>query len=277
MHADDLTADLIASAKANDLAAITKIIEFTEPRVNSWAYKIAPSASELDMREDLAQIGRIAVWESIAAFEGSNPGMFLAFVERNALGKMSAERQRQTRPGVSRPIAADFEKALSLAAGDPYEAERIAQDKTHMGVRRMSAEMAYAARMAWSGAISLETPTGSADGSHATLGDMVADTMGIPAELVTSDDITRHKREMTRRAVHRTLGRMSERRRDIIHADFSFDDARFFGGDDVPDAELAAQIGITADNLKVTRGKALAQFRELYLAGAGNAPVEVAA
>lgn len=268
MSADfGLTAETIADAKANNLTAVTEIIEFTEPHVQRWAWRITSSADHTDLREDLMQIGRIAVWESIAAFDGATPGEFMTFCERNALGKMSVTRQKETRQGVSRAIAAQFEKALSLAGGDPYKAEKLAQDNTAMSNRRMSPEMAHAARMAWQGSISLETPTGTEDGD-ATLGDLIADTMEIPVELVTPDDITRYQREQKRRAVHRTLSHMTMRRRDIIRADFGFDDSTYFGGDDVQDDELAAQMGITVANLSVTRGKAMRQFRELYLAGA---------
>jgi RNA polymerase sigma factor (sigma-70 family) len=268
MSMDALTAQMLADAKANDMTAITEIVTMTEPWIQSLARKAAPATHEAETREDLAQVGRIAVWEAVSRFDGTDPAQFGAFLRNTISGQMSVARQKETRQGVSRDVAAKFERAISLAAGDPYAAEKLAQDKAAMGDRPMSAEMAYAARISWMGLDSLDRPVGGSEGSYTSLGEFLADTLGITDEMVTAEDIARHKRTQTKRAVHRTLGKLSDRRRDILAADHGIDATIYTGGPDVSDAELGAQMGITAANVKATRTKAMTQFRALYLAGA---------
>lgn len=260
----ELSFETIAAAKAKDLAAITAVVEATEERVQQLANRYA--LGSVDLREELAQTGRIAVWEGLSRFSGGTVAEFFTFMDRTVSGAMTDARKAETRPGVSRSAAAYFETALSLAGGDPYEAERIAQSKDTMGDRRMTADMAYAARLSWMGTDSLDRPINE-DGS--TLGDVVA-AMDLPAELVTSDDITAHRRKTKIRAVHRTLAKLTDNRRNVLCADFGISGGDYFGGADVPDAELAAQMRMTETNLRVTRTRALSQFREVYLAGAAR-------
>lgn len=75
----DLTAQQIADAKANDLSAVSAVIQATEERVLQLAAKYATTGGKFDrdLSEDLAQTGRIAVWESIARFMRQRRGPVL--------------------------------------------------------------------------------------------------------------------------------------------------------------------------------------------------------
>jgi len=253
----------IEAAKANDLAATTAVIQATEERVCQIAARTA--RTNADLREDLEQIGRMAVWESLSRFTGATVAEFFTYMDRTVSGAITDARKEETRPGVSRSVAQYFERALSLAGGDPYEAEKLSQDKNLMSGHQLSAEMAYAARLSWMGVDSLDRPTG--DESGMTLGDVVAEIMELPIELVTSDDITAHRRKAKIRAVHRTLSKMSDRRRHVLCADHGITGTPYFGGPDVKDAELGEQMGLTAYQVKQARTFGMKQFREMYLAG----------
>lgn len=175
----NLTASQIAAAQNHDLDALGAVMSEMEERVGQLAHKYSTTAQRTDetLREDLAQVGRIAVWESLARFEGSSVAEFFAYMNRTVSGKLAAERRITVRQGVSEGTAARFEKALVLASGDAYEAQRIAQDNEHMGDQKLSAEMAYAARLSWQGVDALDATVGrDADGSAPTLLDRVANT-----------------------------------------------------------------------------------------------------
>lgn len=178
----NLTDAQIAAAKANEIEAVSAVIAETEERVGQLARRYATSGGRLDVNlaEDLAQIARITVWESLSRFEGTSVAQFFTFMERTISGKLAAERRTHTRQGVSEATSARFEKAMSIAGGDAYEAERVAQSEEHMGTFKLSAEMAHAARLSWQGMDALDAPATRQDSERdhsGSLLDQVADTL----------------------------------------------------------------------------------------------------
>ncbi|MFD7069842.1 hypothetical protein ACFV97_21725 [Streptomyces sp. NPDC059913] len=263
-----LTHAQIADAKNNDLDAVSSVIRETEELVKARAFRFATTAghTDTDLVEDLAQVGRIAVWESLGDFAGDDPAQFMAHIDRSLTRAMADARREATRPGVSVFTAKRFEAALCQAAGDPYDAEKIAASE-EMGSDKLSPDLARAARLSWLGLDSLDRPYSRGDfGSDYTLGDAIAQEMGIPADLVDSADIASHRRRVIHEQVHRSLGLLSERQRHVLKADHGIAPVGHYG--DQPDAVLAEDMGVTADQVKQARKYGKKRFGELYRAGA---------
>jgi DNA-directed RNA polymerase specialized sigma subunit len=263
----DLPFETIASAVANDLDATTAVIAATESRILYRAGQHATIGGryDADLAEDMAQIGRVAVWTNLPNFTGSTSAQFFVYMDRWIDRAMAEQRRQETALGVSREAARRFEDALVKAKGDQFEAEHIAADKTVMGKHALSAESAFAARLAWQGSISLDAPL-SEDGG--TLGDLVASEMGIPGDMVTSRDVADHKRAATKRAVHTALGKLSARMSGVLKRDYSFDGVVHYAGKPgESDAEMSAEMGITPAQIQQARNKGKDRFREVYLAG----------
>lgn len=165
----------VRAAQANDISAVREVISATEGRVTRLATKAAGRMTHgfSHYREEFAQIGRIAVWEALGRFTGDTEDAFMRFVYTTVEGKLlDAVRERSQAAGVDENVAKTYAAMIAAADGDPYEAERLAQVLPPKG-RRLSAEMANAARLAWQGSVSLEKPLGESG--------TVADTLAEPA------------------------------------------------------------------------------------------------
>ncbi|MEV7360378.1 sigma-70 family RNA polymerase sigma factor [Kitasatospora sp. NPDC091276] len=265
-----LTIDQLYAAKANDMDAISAVITETDALVIGRARNFATQAGRLDqdLAEDLAQAGRMVVWDSLRTFEGTTPEQFMTYITRAMTSAMRDHRREITRPGVTAQTAKDFDLALTLAAGDPYEAVRIAST-AEMGPRRMEPDRANAALLAWLGMDSLDRPwvLDTGEVPSVTLGDVVATIAAVPVDLVEAADFETTRRTVIRDQVHRTLGLLSDRQRHVLKADHGIAPVRDYaahGGD----AELADEMGITRKAVHEARCKAQKRFGELYQAGA---------
>lgn len=266
-----LTTEQIAAAKNNDLDAVAAVIAATEQYVISRANKAATIGSRLDrdLADDLAQRGRIAIWEALDRFTGTNVAMFTEYIKMTLWGALTNGRKEETHTGVSRRASADFEMALTKAGGDPYDAEKLACNPDAMGERKMSREGAYACRMAWQGTSSLDMPVTSSSGSVVPVGELIAGTLGIPEDLLTERDFETHRQRTIRGQVHGALDKMSDRMATVIRQDYGVGDVRYYG-DQVAehDDEMASDMGLTVYQVQQARTKGKARFRELYLKGA---------
>ena len=158
----DLTIDQVLAARDNDLDAVTTVCRETEKWVSVVARRNATTSRGVvnaDLHEELTQVGRIAVWQNLARFGGSTMGEFYAYLTVKIESAITEARQLETRQGVSQTVTRIFEAALTLAGGDPYDAERLAASD-YFGHRKLSAAAAYDARMAWFGPDSLDRPVG---------------------------------------------------------------------------------------------------------------------
>lgn len=269
----DLSEAQISAAKDNDLEAVTAVVKATEERVKqlAWKYATGGGRTDQDLADDLAQTGRIAVWEALSRFKGKTVAEFFTFIDRTLKGVMSDTRKEETRHGVSRAVAADFERALSMAEGDPYKAEHLATTKEAMGARRMSEEMAYAARLSYQGLEYLDAPVQdasfhNADGSygHATVADTFAERAGVPADLLEPSDFERERRKRTTEKVHDTLNRMGDQQRTVLMALTGIEPVGYYGTEH--DDELSADYGIPRHRMCVIRSKGKDRFASLWTA-----------
>ncbi|MFI6524991.1 sigma factor [Streptomyces uncialis] len=263
------TAEQIAAAKRNELEAVTAVIAETESLILKRAtdYATRAGTTDHDLADDLAQAGRIRVWESLEKFDGESPAQFMAYIDKALHSAMSEQRRRACRPGVTDVAMKDFETALVLAGGDPYKAVRVATTK-EMGPRKMSRDHAYAAFFAWRGMESLDKILGACDdGSSITLRDVIAVESGIPADLLEPSDYSATRRATVREHVHRTLGLMGEGQRRVLKSDHGISPHRDYSLDG-SDAELAADMGTTTKAVQEARAKGRTRFAALYRAGA---------
>ncbi|MFF3210567.1 hypothetical protein ACFYYB_07875 [Streptomyces sp. NPDC002886] len=264
-----LTTEQIAAAKENNLDAVTAVIAETETLVvqRSEHYATRGGHLDADLAEDLAQAGRIRVWESLSAFEGESFGEFMRYMDRALHSAMSEHRRQVLHPGVTATAAKDFERALALASGDPYEAVRMAST-AEMGPRKMSPEHASAALLAWLGTDSFDRPLNDdMYGEAITLGDVIAGQCGIPVDLLDPSDYASARRKTIRDQVHRTLGLLGERQRHVLKADHGVSPVQDYGRYE-SDVELAEDMEATPKQIQEARSKGQKRFRELYQAGA---------
>ncbi|MFK0289516.1 sigma factor [Streptomyces sp. NPDC090442] len=265
----NLTEAQIAAAKDNELEAVTAVVDATEDRIQQLAWRNATSGGRTDhtLAEDLAQEGRIAVWECLARFSGTTVAEFFAYVDRTLKGVMSDTRKEETRQGVSRSVAASYESALSIAGGDAYEAERIATDPNALGERRLSPEMAYAARLSYQGVEYLDAPIRQGEGGETfTLADTLAAEAEVPADLLEASDYERERRKQTGVRVRRTLARMSWEQSTVLMALTGIVPISYYGAE--RDDELAADYGLMRDQVRIIRHKAKDRFAQLWEHGA---------
>ncbi|MFB6955263.1 sigma-70 family RNA polymerase sigma factor [Streptomyces niveus] len=262
-----LTAEMISAAKSNDLAAVSALITETDSIVINRARRHASDKGhlDLDLAEDLMQAGRVRLWESLPTFEGKERGEFLAWVEKVLHSAMTEHRRAVKFQGVSMTTAKDFERAIELAAGDPYDAARVATTDA-MGPRKMTRDRAYEALLSWLGVDSLDRPCDDENGDEITLGDVIAAESGVPADLLDPRDYETTRRKTVRTQVHRVLGHLSERQRHVLKADHGIAPVGHYG--DGPDATLADDMGVTPYQVKQARVKGKNRFSELYRAGA---------
>lgn len=274
----DITVEQIRAAAdkgaTHHLTAFGAVLAALEPRIGQLANKYATTGGQRnqDLAEELEQEGRIAAWQCIERFEGGSVAQFFSYVDRSLRGVMDDNRRIETRRGVSEDTARRYERCLTVSAGDPYEAEREAvRADGALGRERMTRDMAYAARLAWQGIDYLDAPHGT--GESGTLKDVIADKfIGLPDELVESEDVTRAARKAVREAVHATLARLGRQQAFVLSATH--------GIDPVPpmehDREIAESLGIDdprGARITSIRSRGYGRFRELYLAGAAATPV----
>lgn len=269
----DLTFEQITAAKANDLDAVTAVITATEDRVQQIARKAATSSAmtNLSQIDDYAQQGRIAVWEALARFEGNSVAQFFSFIDMTVKGTLARGRRTETRQGVSEAASYDFESALRLANGDAYEAQRIASDVTVVGKRRMSPEMALAARLSWQGVEYLDAPAyGGEDGEDVpSLASIMADALAMPEDLIEVTDMERERKRLIAERVHATLAKMGKQAANILRAAHGFPGHTYYPliNEKLDVAPIARDLGMDPAQLKSQYSKAKDRFEVLWLKG----------
>lgn len=165
-----ITMDTINAAQALDLDATTAIIEAMESRVSTLARKAANRRGYgfAEAFEEMAQLGRTTTWDALPRFKGETVDEFYAFmyatIDAALLDAVRAERYA----GADSDAVKVFAQMMELADGDGFLAAKLAQTVPDAG-RRISADRADAARLAWYGSHSLDAPV-NANGQSATGG-----------------------------------------------------------------------------------------------------------
>ncbi|WP_411146323.1 hypothetical protein [Streptomyces sp. x-80] len=261
-----LALSTVRAAQANDLEATTTVIEATESRIAVLARKAARRMAESGprhdgYREEFEQMGRIAVWEALTRFDENVTTDFLGFayttVETMLLGATRAERNQ----GADPDAAKTFLSMLNRSGGDPFLAEKLAQTVPPAG-RRLSADRAHAARLAYQGADSLDAPAPGA-GDSGEPWEPGTSNYGVPEDLITPDDITREAARVKRALVHGVLDTMGEGQSYVLRATFGIDPVPVYGN--TADEDLAADMGTTPKAVREARSKGLKSFGKRYI------------
>lgn len=277
-----LTLDQVRAAQNNDLAATTAVIEATESRVMKLAHKAANRMGDAgdrraDFVEEYAQVGRIAVWESLSRFKGDSVDAFFAFIYSTVEAALLDAVRDERNGGADKDAVKVFASMLEMADGDVYLAEKFAQTVPPKG-KRLSNDRANAARLAWQGRESLDTPSPtlinedrayspSIGGNNAfSLGESIPGTLGIPEDLVTAEDRNREESRVKHAVVTGILDVMGQGQRDVIRHSFGIGGATYYGhGASGDDAGLAEELGTTVLKVRDARTKGLKAFAKRYV------------
>lgn len=157
-----LTLAQIQAAQANDLDAIRTVLDAMDSRINRLANQAAAKmgsnpARHADYVEDFRQDALVALFEALPAFDGTSADGFYAFMYRSMETVLKARYNSERNQGADRDAMWVFKEMVERADGDLALAEKLSQTVPPKG-RRLSADRAYAARMAWQGPTSLDAP-----------------------------------------------------------------------------------------------------------------------
>lgn len=179
-----LSIDVIRAAQSNDMAAVTEVINATEPTVARLARKASARLNNGNLVDEFSQAGRVAMWEALSRFTGDSEAEFFGFVIRTVESTLhNAVRDEKTGGAVvDKDAVWVYSTMLVKADGDPYLAEKLAQTEPKAGAR-LSADRAHAARLAYRGSVSLDA--GDEDGGT------LADTLVAPQD--ETPDVVRPK------------------------------------------------------------------------------------
>ncbi|QIQ04493.1 hypothetical protein [Streptomyces liangshanensis] len=244
---------VVRAAQNQDLEATAQVIAATEGRVSVLDRKAARRIPESgprheEFREEFEQVGRIAVWEALGRFDESVTTDFLGFayttVETTLLNITRAERNQ----GADPDAAKTFLSMLGTAGNDPYLAEKLAQTVPPAG-RRLSADRAHAARLAYQGAESLDVPVPGTTGEERWA--PAVSTYGVPDDLITPDDVAREERRIKHAVVHGILDTMGDGQAHVLRATFGIEPVPFYGN--ANEVELAGDMGTTPKAVREAR------------------------
>lgn len=265
-----LTLETVRAAQANDLAAVGEVLAALEPRVKSLADQHARRVgyNVAEYREEFEQEARVKGWEALARFgEAESIAEFFGFVYTVMDGALRDSVMAERNPGIDAKALRIFAHWVRECDGDVYEAEKRAQGPAPEGVtmKRLSADRAYAARLAYTGTLSLDAPAHDQDG--ATLADLVPAEEWVPEDLMDGRDrevIARHERA---ERVHHVLDKMGESQSTVLRGTFGiapmqkFSSARGENADDL----LAAEMGVPKAHVQTYRNKGYHAFAKRWV------------
>jgi hypothetical protein len=272
-----LTMDQVRAAQANDLSATTAVIEAAESRVQRLAEKAARRLYDgrdtyMNAREEFEQVGRIAVWEALPRFVGDSVDVFYGFIYATVEAALLDAVRSERNSGADDSAIKVFASMLEMADGDVYLAEKLSQTVPPTG-RRLSADRANAARLAWQGVHSLDTPSEKMGSDELVRGttasskyETLASAYGVPEDLVTAGDLSREESRVKHAVVHGILDVMGQNQRDVIRHSFGIGGVTYYGhGDSGDDLGLAAELATTVGKVRDARSKGLRAFAKRYV------------
>jgi RNA polymerase sigma factor (sigma-70 family) len=121
-----------------------------------------------DYADEFAQVGRVAVWDCLKRFTDTTVENFERYVYTTVETtlKDAVRSERNGNAGADENAMKVFATMLEAADGDVYEAAKLSQVLPPKG-KRLSADRAEAARLAWQGAVSLDKITTANDNPDA--------------------------------------------------------------------------------------------------------------
>ncbi|WP_369190140.1 sigma factor [Streptomyces sp. R08] len=257
---DTLSYETIKAAQGNDIHAVGEVVKALEGRITNLAYRHGASA---DQREEFAQVGRIAAWEALSRFEGETVDAFFAFMTRTVemtIKDAVRTENNQGATGADHDALKVFAAMMAEANSDYDVAEHLCQTLPPKG-RRLSAERAHAARMAYEGPVSLDMPNGETGASFA---DVIAADYGVPEDMVEAGDIARGERDRKIKVVRAVLDSMGAKGSHILKATYGIDPVPCLGTGAEADAELAEELGTKPATVRVLRNQAHKSFESRY-------------
>lgn len=288
---DTLTLNLIHDAQSNGLEGTRAVLEAMSGRIDRLAASAAQRMAQNgfrydDYREDFAQDASLAMFEALPRFNGATVDAFFAFMYTTIESTLKDKVRSQRNGGVDPDAIKVFASMLEMADGDVYLAERLAQTVPPKG-RRLSADRAEAARLAWQGTSSLDAPAITINGPTAgsvsqgdysasySAADSLASTLGVPDELVTAEDLNSEDRRVKHAIIHAVLDVMGEAQRVVIKHSFGIGEVVCYGhGDSGDDEGLAAEIGSTVLKVRDARTKGLKAFAKRYISATATSEAE---
>lgn len=256
----ELSFETIKAAQGNDINAVGEVVKALEGRISSLAYRHGASA---DQREEFAQVGRIAAWEALSRFEGDTVDAFFAFMTRTVeMTIKDAVRieNNQGATGADHDALKVFAACMTEANGDHDVAEQLCQTLPPKG-RRLSADRAHAARMAYEGPVSLDMPNGE---EGANLADLLESDYGVPDDMVEAGDIARGQRERKIKTVRAVIDSMGAKGAHILKATYGIDPVPCLGTGAEADRELAEELNTKPATVRVLRNQAHKSFESRY-------------
>lgn len=159
-----ITLDQIHAAQNNDLDGISAVLAEMAERIDRLASQTASSmgtnpARYADYVADFRQDAHVALFEYLPRWEGDSADAFCAYLYGSIAGVLKVKAHAERNPGADRDAMSIFKAMMVAADGNVYEAEKLAQTLPAKG-KRISADRAHAARLAWQGAISIDKQSG---------------------------------------------------------------------------------------------------------------------
>lgn len=276
-----LTLGQIRDAQNNGLSGTSAVLEAMNGRLD----KLADAAARRmftngyrfeEHREDFRQDAALAMFEALPRFSGDTVDGFFGFMWATVEGVLLDKVRSMRNQGADADAIKVFASMLEKADGDVFLAEKFAQTVPPKG-RRLSADRAEAARLAWQGTASLDLPAiGNADQLHysvsgggsntGTVGEALADSMGLPEDLLTADDITSEERRQKHAVVNAILDSMSANQAAALRHSYGIGGVECFGTGDAGDLPgLAAKLGLEVIQARDARVKGHKSFAKRYI------------
>jgi hypothetical protein len=263
--------DQIRAAQNNDLAATEAVVTAMEDRIQSLA-KAEARRLQRDtayFSDEFAQEARIAVWEALPRFAGETVDDFFGFMHRTLSGSLKEAASEERNPGADRDALKLFAAWVKRCDGDVALAEQMCQTVPPEGGRRLGRDRAHAARLAWQAVASLDATFGSddSDGEDCTYANLLASTLGIPEEFLTSADLSAEDKRQNVAMVRAVLDAMGALEATVLRGNFGISGSPLFGYErsNNQDAEFAAFLGKTEKQVKTARAKGLMSFAKRYI------------
>ncbi|MFE3409425.1 hypothetical protein ACFXMT_14145 [Streptomyces mirabilis] len=289
-----LTIEQIRDAQANGLAGTSAVLEAMTGRIEALAdaaaRRMALNGMRFDdFREDFRQDAALAMFEALPRYVGDDVDGFFGFMWGTIEAALRDKVREARNQGADEDALKVFASMLEKADRDLHLAEKFAQTVPPKG-RRLSADRARAARIAWQGTASLDAPTTVIDGPSAgsvsqgdynasySVADSLASALGVPEELITPEDLNSEERRVKHAVVNGILDVMGEAQRVVLCHSFGIREATCYGhGDTGNDEGLAAEIGSTVVKVRDARTKGLKAFAKRYVKAVARTDAEALA
>lgn len=289
---ETLTLAQIRDAQSNGLEGTSAVLDAMQGRIAKLADAAARrmdssgGARFHDCVEDFRQDASLVMFESLPRFGGDTVDSFFAFMWSTIENALKDKVREERNGGADADAVKIFGQMLEKADGDVFLAEKMAQTVPPKG-RRLSADRAQAARLAWQGTSSLDAPLTLSEGSTAksaavgdyavsyNMAESLASSLGIPEDLLTAEDLTAEENRVKHALVNAILDAMGENQARALRHSYGIGGVACYGTGESGDLEgLAAELGIGVIAARDARTKGHKAFAKRYIKAAARDDVE---